>query len=276
MADVFREVDEDVKEARQKELFQRYAPYGAALVVAIIAVAAARELWMGGQARETARLSNAFLEASDLAEASPSDGAKSLTDFAETARGAGYGALARFRAAGALIEAGDPDAAAAELEKVAAEADAGDPLGALARLQAARLLVDRASYGDVTARLGDLTEERGPFRALALEIKGLAAYRAEDMDTARDAFEAVMLDPLAGGPIRGRADLLLGLIGPPPAAAPDPADATASETAVETPEDSSLTQDEPAVDEAAGPDADAAAEAEEPNAAEPDTADEEN
>ncbi|MEL7028097.1 MAG: tetratricopeptide repeat protein [Pseudomonadota bacterium] len=221
--DPFREVDEDLRESRRTALLKQYAPYAVAIVLAVVAVAGGREIWMSLQSSRATADAEQYLEAAELADADPAAAAARFAALGESA-GRGYAALALMREAAARSESGDQVGAVAAYERLIARGDAPELLVSVARLQAARLMLEQATREDVEARLGDLADERSQFRGLALEIRGLAAYRAGDPAAAREAFDAIIMDPLAGEPVRARADAMLGLLGPlkTPSAASDP------------------------------------------------------
>jgi len=223
--DPFREVDEDLRESRRAEAMRRYAPVAIALILAVVALAGGREIWLAAKASRAEADAAQFVQASELAETDPDRAIAQFAALAETG-GAGYRALALLRQAAVRLGEDDADGALKAYETLAADAGAPDLLKSVARLQAARLMVETASPDDVRARLGDLTERRTQFRGLALEIAGLASYRAGEEAAAREAFEAIMLDPLAGEQVRTRADAVLGLLGPGPLPAQEAAPPT--------------------------------------------------
>ena len=213
MSDVFREVDEDV---RQEQLLGLWRKYGIYLVAAAVAVA----IGVGGGAawkeyRLNQRLADgaSFAAALELLETGqPGLAAERFAGLADDA-GDGYAILARLREAEALAAAGDPDGAIAALDRLAADDGVDRAFRDLASLLAAFHLVDGASPDELWQRLEPLMQGDSPWGASARELGGLAALRAGDNNRAREIFSGLTADASAPPAIRDRAAELLALLG---------------------------------------------------------------
>ena len=148
MADIFEEVDEELKEENLKKLWDRYGRFLIAAVVLLIGGVGAFKFWEAYTQDQRQAYSEAFISAISLAEEGKnSDAAAAFTVFADDAS-AGYAMLARFREAAARRKDGDPGAAIDIYETLAAD----DSIESLYRDLAVLLSVmAQADTGDVKA-----------------------------------------------------------------------------------------------------------------------------
>ncbi|GAB4065921.1 tetratricopeptide repeat protein [Ancylobacter sonchi] len=229
MADIFHEIDEDLRRERFARLWKRYGVVvigAAVLVVAGVAVWRGVEWWNLQQQQES---SARFESALKLAADGKSGDAETAFAALEKDGTAGYATLARFRAAAALAPT-DRAGAVAAYDAVANDNRISPLMRDLARLRAGLLLVDSASVADITTRMQPLADPAGPFRNSAREIVGLAQYKAGDYAAAAKSFEAILSDGQAAPGLRQRADLMQKL-----ASASAPAEAAPAATAPAAP-----------------------------------------
>ena len=215
MADIFREVDEDIRHARYEKLWRRYRWWLLGIVVALIVAVAAFVIIK--EQNESLRREEGIQFAAALAELEagrPKSAAvafKALADNTES----GYLALARLRAADALALAGDMPGAVALYDELATDGRASLLYRELAALLAAERLLDRASPEEVIQRLAPLVGGDGPWRPMAAELTGLAQMRAGRSDAAREIFAGLLDDRRAPNGVRARAQELLASLGGP-------------------------------------------------------------
>ncbi|MCB4769279.1 tetratricopeptide repeat protein [Ancylobacter sp. Lp-2] len=224
MADIFHEIDEDLRRERFSRLWKRYGWLliaVAVLIVASVAVWRGIEWWNLQQQQES---SVRFEAALKLAADGKSGEAESAFVALEKDGTAGYATLARFRAASTLATT-DRAGAVAAYDAVAADTRTGPLMRDLARLRAGLLLVDSAPLADITTRMQPLTDPAGPFRNSAREVIGLAQYKAGDYAAAAKTFESILSDGQAAPGLRQRADLMQKL-----ASASAPAEAAPAAT----------------------------------------------
>ncbi len=211
MADIFHEVDEEVRRERLKKLWQRYGNYAiAGCLLVIVAVGAWRgyEWW---QTKRAAEAGAAFEQAVTLAESGKHEEAEAAFAKLATDGTAGYRVLARLREAAQLART-DHKAAVNAYEEIAADKSAGQVIRDLAAVRAAFLLVDSSSYGDMRARLEPLTGPDRTYRHSARELLALSAWKDGDMGAARQWTDMIAADPQTPPGTRSRAEVLSELI----------------------------------------------------------------
>jgi hypothetical protein len=211
VADIFQEVDEEVRRERLEKLWKRYGNFViAACVLVVVAVGAWRgyEWWQNKKAVESGA---AFEAAVALAEAGKHQDAEAA--FAKLAAdgSAGYRPLARLREAAELAHT-DKAAAIKAYDEIAADKSAGAVIDELAALRAGFLLVDTAPYSEIRARLEPLTGADKTFRHSARELLALSAWKSGDMAAARQWADMIITDPQTPQGTRTRAEMLSELI----------------------------------------------------------------
>jgi hypothetical protein len=211
VADIFQEVDEEVRRERLEKLWQRY---GNLVIAGCILVVVAVGAWRGyewWQDKKSAESGAAFEAAVTLAEAGKHQEAEAA--FAKLAAdgSAGYRPLARLREAAELAHT-DKAAAVKAYDEIAADKSAGQVIDELAALRAGFLLVDTAPYSEIRARLEPLTAADKTFRHSARELLALSAWKSGDMTAARQWTDMIIADPQTPQGTRTRADILSELI----------------------------------------------------------------
>lgn len=211
MADIFQEVDEEVRREQLQKLWQRY---GNLIIAACILIVLAVGAWRGyewWQAKKAAESGAAFENAVTLAEAGKHQEAEAA--FAKLAANgsAGYRVLARLREAAELAQTDRP-AAVKAYDEIAADGSAGSVIQQLAAVRAAILLVDTAPYSEIRQRLEPLTASDKTFRHTARELLALSAWKAGDMTAAKQWADMITTDPQSPEATRSRAEVLSELI----------------------------------------------------------------
>lgn len=170
-------IDEVTEELRRDRLYGIFRRYGWIVIAAIVILVGAISWREYGRAQER-QAAEAWGDAMLAAEGDPQ------AILAIDARGsAGREALAGLLAAGARIEAGEADAAAEDLARIAA-AQPQAALGELAQLKLVMMQGDRMDAAERDAILTRLSRAGAPFELLALEQKAVALIGAGRPDDA--------------------------------------------------------------------------------------------
>ena len=212
MADIFHEVEEDLRRDQAAAIWKKYGNLiiGAALVL-VLAVAA-HWGWKEYSTRKQLQASADFLSAASTADVAQREAALAKV----VADGGSYGVLARFRLAETAVQSGDKAKARGILTEIANDPGADKPLRDLATIQAALLELDIGKPETAADLVKDLTKEGEAYRLSALEITGLAAMAAGDKDKAKTTFETVKTAAREAAPGSGfaqRAEQLLDRLG---------------------------------------------------------------
>jgi hypothetical protein len=211
VADIFHEVDEEVRREQLKKLWDRYSIYMIAVAVLIVAGMAGwrgYEYWVAKKAAAAGAQFEAAIALSDQGKQTEAEAA-----FAKVAAEApaGYRILARMRAASALAQS-KPTEAVKAFDELSADASLGATWQDLAAVRAGLLLVDTASLADMRQRLDSVAEPTRSFRHTARELLALSAWRNNDFAAARKYLDMIASDAESPIGIRARADVLSALI----------------------------------------------------------------
>ena len=213
MADIFREVDEDIRQERYLKLWRRWRYW--LLGVAAVALGGAVAYVVIDDARESARQAEGRQFAAALDALDAGRDSEAADRFAALAAEAstGYAALARIAEADARARRGDVAGAVAAYDLMARDGRVPALYRDLAALLAAQRSIDRTPAAEIDQRLAPLVVGASPWRPLAAELSGIAALRAGDEGAARAVFAALVGDQ--GAPIsqRQRAAELLASLG---------------------------------------------------------------
>ena len=211
MADIFHEVDEEVRREQLKKLWDRYSIYLIALAILIVASIAGwrgYEYWVAKRAAAAGAAFEAAITLNEQAKYAEAEAA-----FAKVAADApeGYRVLARMRAAGALAQIKPADAIKV-YDELTADTSLETTWQDLAAVRAGMLLVDTASLADMRRRLESLAEPTRSFRHTARELLALSAWRNHDLAAAKRYLDMIATDAESPIGTRARADVLSGLI----------------------------------------------------------------
>jgi len=211
LADIFQEVDEEVRREKLKKLWDRYSVHLiAAAVLIVVGIGAWRgyEYWLAKQAAAAGADFEAAMALSEEGKHAEAEAA-----FAKVATEApgGYRTLARMRAAGALAQIKPGDAVKA-FDELAADASLGATWQDLAAVRAGMLLVDTTSLADMRRRLDPLAEPTRSFRHTARELLAMSAWRNHDPAAARRYLDMIATDAETPPGTRARAEVLSALI----------------------------------------------------------------
>jgi len=232
VADIFDEVNEDLRAEKAQRLARRYGGPAVLLVLVIAAGIGGWQTWRWSQARQAGDVAGAYLAAAR--EAGPPDApapaagpAQAGFDRQAATAPAGYRSLARLRDAALRAGAGDLPGALQQWDALANDTSADPLLRDLANLLWAQHQVDAGDPAAVGARLQPLTAQSSPWRPLALESQALLALRTGHADQAHDILRGLAADASAPNGVHDRVNGLLARLGdavpapqaPPPEAA---------------------------------------------------------
>ncbi|MCJ8144157.1 tetratricopeptide repeat protein [Ancylobacter sp. A5.8] len=207
MADIFHEIDEDLRRERFSRIWSRYGLYIIGLAVLIVVAVAGWRGYEWWKLREDQASGARFEAAMQLAEQGKNAEAEAAFAALEKDGTSGYRLLARFRAATDLART-DRTAAIADYDAISGDGSVPGLMRDVATIRAALLLVDTAPLSEIEGRVKPLDTPDGAFRHSAREILGLAQYKAGDTEAASATFTAILGDPESPPGLRRRAELM--------------------------------------------------------------------
>ena len=226
MSDIFREVDEEVRQDQAVALWNKYQNLIIAIALVVVVATGGYRLYDHFRVKAAEEAGAKFEAATILArDGKSTEAAAALNALAKEAP-QGYALLARLRAAGEIGQ-NDAKAGAAAFDAIANDAAVSQLFRDVARIRAAMLVVDAAAPAEIEARLKPMAETGQPMRNLARELLGVAALKRNDAEAAARWFDLIVIDAQTGADARARAEAFLGLVSaaraPAPAAPAQPA-----------------------------------------------------
>lgn len=211
MADIFEEVEGQLRGDRYKALALKAAPWVVGAL--LLALVAALGIWgyQTYRARAAATASEQYAAGLDAFGRGQTDQAYTLFGEAAGSSSKVYAALALMQQGGIRQTQGRTNEAVALFDR-AAETAPHAIVADAARLKSAYALLDTAPYKDLEARLTPLTQEGRPYRPLAREALAFSKLMAGDTAGARGDFVVVSLLTDASDDMRQRAEAAIGLI----------------------------------------------------------------
>jgi hypothetical protein len=219
VADIFDEVDEELRADRAQALLKRYGGLIIAIALLIVGAVAGWQAWRWLQTKQNVAVATEYLSAMRMADtAGPAQDARrieAVAAFEKVAASApqGYRTLARLRAAALKADGGDAQGAAALWNAVAADGAADPLLRDFANLMWVDHLIDTADPAIVESRLKPLASPENPWHALAYEAQALLYMRQGKNDQAKETLRGLAQDVTAPEGVRVRANILLNRLG---------------------------------------------------------------
>lgn len=213
LGDIFREIEEDLRQEKAERLWRRYGKYVIGGAVAVVLAVAGYGGWQ--QYRENRQLEDGARFAAAVALVAEDRAEEARALFAALAResAGAYGMLARFHEAALTLDAGDRAGAAAAFRALAGDDAVDRPMRDLAVVLAALAAVDGAD--GAMPGIEALAAAGSPWRFTAAELLGLAARRGGRIDEARARFQSIVDDAQAPADMRARASRVLAMLGRP-------------------------------------------------------------
>lgn len=226
---LFREIDEDLRADRLRNLWRRFGPYIIGAAVAVVLLVAVNEGWSWWQQTNAARSSDALYVALDAAKAGDMKKALDALGPVEKEGSGQYPALAKFAEASYLEKQGKIKDAVAIYDGLSGSLSELR-LRELALVLAAFDLVDSGDVSGVETRVNGLIASGSPFAADGREALGLAQYKAGDLDKALATLQAVNNDANAPSALRARISVYTAQLIAEGAVVPTPADQASATT----------------------------------------------
>jgi len=206
MADIFDEIDEELKQDRTKELWTRYGKFviaAAAAVVIGVGASQGYSAFMRSQAETAANLYQQALKSDDSVAALESR----LGDLTD-----GYAMLGRFQIAAGLAKAGDLAGAEAGYLAISSDSSVAPLYRDAALLMSAMNAPQGADAGDLQQRIAPLADGAGPWKGLALELSAAFDLQQGQADAALSKLETIVELAETSPELRQRAARLVDIL----------------------------------------------------------------
>ena len=215
MGDIFREVDEELKQDRYEKMWRQYGKFVIDGAVLVVAAVAGWKAWESHQTSQRHAEGKKFAVAAALMQDGKAPEASAAFAQLAAEAGSGYGVLARFYQASIVAKGGDAAGAIRIYDSVADDGNVPDSMRELATVLGAlqALRVPSIDAATIEKKIQPMTGAGKAYRHIALEIMAITAQRAGDMEKARSSYRAIVDDPASPPGIRARASQMLNILG---------------------------------------------------------------
>lgn len=219
VADIFDEVNEDLRAERAKAFLARYGMLLLAAMLLAVLGTAAWQGWRWYRSKQDMAYASRFIAAMNAAEggglARTAPHPEALAQFGALAADApeGYATLARLREAALKANAGDMPGAVALWNQVASDGAADPLLRDLAVLTLVQRQVGTGDPAALEARIAPLAQPDNPWHALAMEQQALLFMRTNRPAEAIEVLRRIAAETTAPQGVRARAGGLLERLG---------------------------------------------------------------
>jgi hypothetical protein len=214
LADLFDEVEEQLRSDRYRVLARRALPWVLGLAAAALVAALGTWGWQQYRQQVTDKASEQYAAGLQAMAQGATD--EAATQWGEAAKSSSraYKSLALMQLGGLKIAPGGPAdvKAAVALFDQAADAAPDDIIGDAARLKSALAILDTAPFSEVEGRLAPLLKDGRPYRVQAREALAFARLMKGDAKGARGDFVVIQNSLDAPDTARQRAGAAVNLI----------------------------------------------------------------
>jgi hypothetical protein len=213
VADIFTEVDEDLRRDRAERLWKAYGKYLMAAALVVVLATAGWTWWSDHQRKQAAAEGERFFAAaSRLASADPQQAIGAFDALGREGK-SGFRIVALMHEAGLKARNGDAPGALAIYRSVANDAAADPDLRDAAALLGALVSVETLPPTEIDGMLARLTTSTSPWRFSALEVSAVAALRGGNPVRAKELYARIADDVAAPGSSRTRAAEMIQALG---------------------------------------------------------------
>ncbi len=205
------EVNEELKNERLKQIWDKYGLIIIAVVVVSLTAAISFETIKSWYNKKFQDISDTYSAAAVLQEQEKHD--ESIIVLKSIEENAGnhiYAQLAQIQQANILFEQNKNEEAIAILQKIIDDTNTEKSLKEVAILKIASYKLENATFADIEALLKGMIDENGNWTVIAQELLAMSAIKHKNQEKAKELYSAILANPNAPENIKTRAqDMLL-------------------------------------------------------------------
>jgi hypothetical protein len=210
VADIFQEVDEDLRRDKALAFWKKYQNHIIGFAIIAVVATAAVSGWRYYKQQKIEANGAAYLQALQAQEKDPKAAAAQFATLAKD--GGGFAVLAQFQQANQALKDGDKAKAAGQFTAIAHDGAVDKALQDLAAILGGLAWLDAGKPEDAAKLVEPLTGDGQAYRYSALEVKAQAALAAGDKAKAKQVYEQLkQLGALPSAPqgVTARAQIML-------------------------------------------------------------------
>ena len=209
--DLFREVDEEVRQDRYIKIWKRYGIYVSALVVTIILITVGVVVWRDIERSALESSSEVLISAIESSSDRQNEALEQFKIIGDEGN-EGYRLLAKLREGAILSKMGDISGAVLVYDSIALDNSQDEIYRDLASVLAVSHGMSIMSLGEVEDRLASIIVEINPWRYSARELLATAIMVSGDKKRAIKEFKPLVDDTKAPAGVRARAAEMLVIL----------------------------------------------------------------
>lgn len=206
-----QEVNEELKNERMKNIWEKYGLYIVLFVVAILTATVSFETIRNWNIRRHQNLSDRYAVALALQNQGKNEQSiLALESIEKDAPKSIYADTAQIQIANIWFEQNKVDEGIAVLEKYLSQKNANSQLQKVAAIKLASYKLDKAPAEEIETLLSPLAAENGNWTGIAQEMLAMLAIREKNMAKAQDLYTQIVNNPNTPDRLKSRAqDMLL-------------------------------------------------------------------
>ena len=215
MDDIFKEVDEELREERLTKIWKRIGPYGVGILSGAIIITSAVIGYREYDETQRQNWGVQFAEAMNLSEEGNWQESLDLFDTLTEKTNLGYKTLSLFQAASLYARNGNKEKALEIYQSLESEA-LDENFQDLATLMLIYLQFDNADPEILEKRIEKLASKGNPWYYNAVELKGFLFAKQKNKEKQIEIFNILSKDNKAPEGVRTRANDMLAILGEEP------------------------------------------------------------
>ena len=212
MADIFNEIEEDIRQDRAKLAWQKYGKYVIGLAILIVAATAGNTGWVEYKKSVLIENSDRFVAA--IAKTDEDNNINAVELFAKLSEdgGIGYSMLSRLNEASIKANSGDIDGAILIYKNLSNDNDLDKIYRDLADILSIMHQIDNGNSKELLASLSPQLQNNGTWRFTAYELAAVINIKLGDIKEANKYLTLITDDSSAPQGIKARASEWLEII----------------------------------------------------------------
>ena len=214
MGDIFREIDEDLRQERFERLWKRYGKFIVGAAVAVVLIVGGYKAWEHYSLKQKENSSLQYWSAVQLLKDAKKEDAAALFGSLMKNGTSGYRILAKFQRTAILADSGDPSGAISLYDEISVGTRINKLLREAATIYSVALGLDQndAQKSGLEKKLENILTTKGAWQNSARELKGLISIKFGEIQMAQKHFKKISDDSSAPRSMRLRATQILAVI----------------------------------------------------------------
>jgi len=214
VGDIFREIDEELRQERFERLWKRYGKFIVGAAVAVVLIVGGYKFWEYYSLKQKEKSSVQYWSGLQLLNDGKKEDAAALFGSLVKNGTSGYGVLAKFQRTAIFADRGDVLNAISMYDEISDDSNINEALRDAATINSVALGLDQkdAQKAVLEKKLEKILIKKGAWENSATELMGLISIKFGDIQMAQKHFKKISDDSTAPQSMRLRASQVLAVI----------------------------------------------------------------